>query len=297
MVSLLHHSSPFLLRFCSHNKVSTFLREDLLTEYLITGTTGSAQLHVAGLNDTTCEAISHAYYSIRSEQKIQLSASPRGMYWAAWSSSYIFIRNGTFRNPDPPPTVLSKLREFKKDDLLTVAFKDEWTLMAGYRSGFINFLDHRAGSEAQVQRMRHDDPLNALTVLKDGHTVMASGMASSALYDLRYLAAPRSCRKSEPCSTSTLRFSRRKISDRLELGLDYLPELNIVAIASSRNKSHHVNLYSTKTGRAISSALDRHAFDGPVPCLKFTYSAENGHSLLMAPESEKPILTEWACNI
>ena len=289
--------SPFSLRICCQSRSSPFLLEKLLTVYLIAGTQHSAQLHVAGLDDTTYEAVSHAHYSLQNDQKIQLSASPGGNYWAAWTSSNIFVRNGTPQGLDPPPTVLSKPPYFKKDDLLSVAFKDEWTLMAGYRSGFINFLDHRAGSETQVQRMRHDEPLNALIVLKDGYTVLASGMASTASYDLRYLAAPRTCRKSEPCTISTLRFSTQHISDRLELGLDYLPELNIVAIASSRNKSHHVNLYSTKTGRAISSALDRNAFDGPVPCLKFTYSAENGHSLLMAPETDLPKLTEWACNI
>lgn len=261
------------------------------------GTTGNAQLHVAGLSHTTYEAVTHAQYTTRNEQKMQLTASPTGSFWLGWTSSTIFLRHGNPQSLDRYQTILTSLNHLKKDSLLTVAFKDEWTLMAGHRSGFVNFLDHREGLGSQVRRMRHDDPLNTLRILKDGHTVLANGLASTALYDLRYLKAPRTSKKSEPCSTPLLRFSIPRTSDRLELGLDYHSELNLVAIASSRNKSHYVTLYSTRNGRQVPSAMDRTALNGPIPCLKFAYSPERPNSLLMAPESEQPTLVEWACDV
>lgn len=184
----------------------------------------------------------------------------------------------------------------KEDSLLTVAFKDESVLMAGHRSGFVNFLDHRKGTESQVRRMRHDSPFNALRSLKDGHTILASGMTSTALYDLRYLAAPRTSKKSEPRSTAVLKFATPQTSDRLELGVDYLADLNLVAIASSRRGEHKVTLYSTRTGRRIASALDRESFMGPVPCLKFHETPDGQFRLLMAAASEEePTLIEWGC--
>jgi hypothetical protein len=261
------------------------------------GTIGNARLHVAGLDYTTYEAVSQAQYVTRNEQKMQLTASPFGSFWLGWTSSTIILRSGNPCSPDPYQVVLTSFNHLKKDSLLTVAFKDEWTLMAGHRSGFVNFLDHREGSEAQVRRMRHDDPLNALRILKDGHSVLASGLASTAVYDLRYLSAPCTSKKSEPCSRPVLKFSTSRASDRLELGVDYNQELNTVAIASSRNRSHYVNLYSARTGKIIPSALDRTVFDGPVPCLKFAYTSDGKCSLLMAPETVESKLIEWACDL
>jgi hypothetical protein len=171
-----------------------------------------------------------------------------------------------------------------------------WPFFSRKSTGFVTFLDHRDASATRVLRLRHDSPLNSLRAMKDGYRVLANGLSRTAIYDLRYLAAPRTNKKSEPCSSPFLRFSNKHVSDRLDLGCEYYPELNIAAMASSQGKSHHVTLYSTGTGKVISSALNKAQLEGPVPCLKFTNPRSGPPSLLMAPEGEEITLMAWRCD-
>jgi hypothetical protein len=260
-------------------------------------TTGYVHLHIVSLNQDNQQITNHCRFSLPNEQKLQLTASPGGTHWLGWTSSTIFLRPALQAYLHNSPVVLTSYPHHKKEDrLLTVAFKDESVLMAGHRSGFVNFLDHRTGSESQVRRMRHDSPLNALRSLKDGRTILASGLTSTALYDTRYLAAPGTSKKSEPCSTPVLKFAAHT-SDRLELGFDYLADLNMVAMASSSRRTHKVTLFSTRTGRRIPSALDREKFGGPVQCMKLHDTPDGRYRLLMTPANEAgPTLIEWGCD-
>ena len=237
-------------------------------------------------------ATSHIQYTFPCEQEMRLTASPSGSYWVGWTTSKIFIADSSVLTA-PRALRLNGSTFPKKDDLLTVAFKDDFILMTGHRSGFIYFIDHRE-PQSCTARLLHDSPVNALMCLKHDHLVLVNGMTTTKLYDLRYVAAPtKRQRRSKPFLTFAI---GSRTSDRLGLGLDYYQELNIVAIASSRIGSHHVTFYSTRTGKVIPSALNDAEFGGPIPCLKFDESQTRPRSLLMIPDAQERKVIAWSCD-
>jgi len=187
----------------------------------------------------------------------------------------------------------------------SVWFKDKNILLFGARDGSVRLADLRSARklEHSALRMQHDSAVSHIRTIGP-YQVLAHGLETTSLYDLRWCPPPRSStsrphQSSEtrnPVSYSnqaylTFNIPQGRRQNRYGLGFAYDPELNMVLGATHDYLGYHVNLWDASTGQLLQSPLCDHTFQQPVTCADVVDLRPQAKSFLLACDGD---LQEWS---
>ncbi|KEF54679.1 uncharacterized protein A1O9_09121, partial [Exophiala aquamarina CBS 119918] len=223
-------------------------------------------------------------------EALGLAATPSHTGFAVADEDGVTIRSLTGGG------ITQSLRRNPEDSKPTsVWFKDDNVLLFGARNGSLRFADVRSTTkfEESVLRMEHDSAISHIRTIGP-HQVLAHGLISTSLYDLRWCAAPKTGKNPNTSSTQaylTFNVPETRRQNRYGLGFAYDPELNIVVGASTDfHKGHRVNLWDASTGQFLQSPLFDHTFEQPVTCAQVVDLRPQAKSILLASNGA---VQEW----
>ncbi|ERF76619.1 hypothetical protein EPUS_04439 [Endocarpon pusillum Z07020] len=199
-------------------------------------------------------------------------------------------------------------------EYMAVAFgQNDRIIMGGRRTGEITFFDER--TNGFVTRLRHADAVSAIALVDDNR-IVARGLQTMSLYDLRYTKRPSKKEVESKIATAPYRtFQWENSSLKFRLGFDYSSELGIIATGSSKAMSsnhllpnHHqtIDLFSVRTGKKLRSLpLSTAHHTQAATCIKFSRIRStlrpnselriiDNEPLSLLASSEGRIL-EWSC--
>ncbi|KAF7503446.1 hypothetical protein GJ744_003738 [Endocarpon pusillum] len=199
-------------------------------------------------------------------------------------------------------------------EYMAVAFgQNDRITMGGRRTGGITFFDER--TNGFVTRLRHADAVSAIAMIDDDR-IVARGLQTMSLYDLRYTKRPSKKEVKSKIATAPYRtFPWENASLEFRLGFDYSSELGIIATGSSKAMSsnrllpiHHqtIDLFSVRTGKKLRSLpLSTAHHSQAATCIKFSRIRStlrpnselrimDNEPLSLLASSEGRII-EWSC--